>query len=341
MTCILLAGAGSVGGRAARQLAETEGTERVLLADVDTARVEAVQTAVGDVVEPIGWSVDDPLPDGVDVLACALPPGPDRRAVERALEARVPSATSGDHHASLLALLDLDDAARERGVTVAVGCGLAPGLADVMARHAADALDTVVEVHVARFGVAGPACERSLHRARRGPAREWRDGAWREVARRARDELVWFPDPVGARECSSVELGLALLVRAFPDAARITYRAAEPPGRFAAGLERRRGGDPDWGATRVEVWGHRGQALETTVYGVIERTATATGTVLALVAAQLAGASTPRVTIDRPGVRGLAELVEPRRLLIELAARGVKIAAFEGTANADDTSRAS
>ena len=36
-------------------------------------------------------------------------------------------------------------AAREAGVTLAAGCGLAPGLADVLARHAAGAVESVDE----------------------------------------------------------------------------------------------------------------------------------------------------------------------------------------------------
>ena len=50
----------------------------------------------------------------------------------------------------------------------------------------------------------------------------------------------------------------------------------------------RRGLDEGWGSTRVEVWGWRGQARESMVYGLIDRTAIAAGTVLAVTAARLA-----------------------------------------------------
>jgi hypothetical protein len=50
--------------------------------------------------------------------------------------------------------------------------------------------------------------------------------------------------------------------------------------------------------------------------------------VLAVAAARLAGALTPK--IDLPGVHGLGALVDPAPFLAELAQRGVRAAAFEG-----------
>jgi hypothetical protein len=76
------------------------------------------------------------------------------------------------------------------------------------------------------------------------------------------------------------------------------------------------------------VWGRRSGTFDTVVYGVVERTAVAAGTVLAVVAARLAGALEPRVS--NPGIHGLAALTEPVPLLSELAQRGVRAAAFEG-----------
>jgi hypothetical protein len=70
------------------------------------------------------------------------------------------------------------------------------------------------------------------------------------------------------------------------------------------------------------------------VYGVIDRTAIAGGTVLALTAARVAGAAPGLAARSGPvvGVHGLAALVEPVPFLAELARRGVKAAVFEGVA---------
>jgi hypothetical protein len=61
---------------------------------------------------------------------------------------------------------------------------------------------------------------------------------------------------------------------------------------------------------------------------VVDRTAVAAGTVLAVVTARLAGVIGP--VVKQPGVQGLGVLVEPIPFLAELAQRGVRSAVFEG-----------
>jgi hypothetical protein len=330
LATILLDGAGAVGVRAARQLVDTPGVDSLLVSARGSSRAEEVADALGDRAQPIELRPDDPLPDGVDAVASAVPAALVVARAQRALDAGVPFASSVDDVDATTALLELDQPARRAGVIVAPGCGLAPGLADVLSRHAADALDSVDEIYVARAGAAGPASVATVRRARRETPVEWRDGNWHEE-RRSDPELVWFPDPIGARECEPVAMGVGLLVRAFPGVRRVTVRLAEPLTRRLA-WPSRRGLDEGWGSTRVEVWGWRGQARESMVYGVIDRTAVAAGTVLAMTAARLAGVAPGLGARDGPagGVHGLAALVEPVPFLAELARRGVKAAVFEG-----------
>ncbi len=332
MTTALLVGLGAVGGRAARQLLETPGIDRVLVTDRRAENVGALQSVMN--VEPVEWVPPHPPPSGVGVIAVAVPDDEDLAIARCAVEHGVPFASAADDHDAITALLGLDAAARAAGVTLAGGCGLAPGLADVLACHAAGALDAVEEVDVARAGVAGPASATVVRRARGEKAAEWRDGSW-QSARAAGPELVWFPDPIGARDCELAAGGLDLLVKAMPELVSATFRLAEPPARGMGERwnERitRRSGPEGWGATRVEVHGLRGSARESIVYGVVERTAVAAGTVLALVAAHLSGA----LELGPPapaGVHGAAELVDPVRFLAELNRRGVMAAVFEGVA---------
>jgi hypothetical protein len=333
LTTILLVGVGAVGARAARQLVDTGGVERVLLADVDTERLALVARALGHRADAITYVPGSPLPDGVSAVASALPPGPDVAVAQRALATGVPYASSTDDSEAIAAVVSLDADARRAGVVAAPGCGLAPGLADVLARHAADALTRIDEVHIARSGVAGPASRATLRRARRDRPAEWRDGAWQRE-RRGGPELVWFPDPIGARECETVAAGTALTVAAFPELEQATTRVDEPPGRSLVAAMTRRVDEDGWGAVRVEIWGWRGQAREAIVYGVIERTAVAAGTVLALTAGRLAGVLTGLSLRagHESGVQGLGALFDPPPFLAELARRGVKAAAFEGVA---------
>jgi len=323
VTTALLVGAGAVGVRAGRQLVDTPGLERLLVADRHAERAAELAEALGGSAVPYG-----PLPTGTDVVALAIPGDPAVPYAHRAAVARVPVAAVSDDPTGLTGLLALDPLARDQGVLVVVGCALAPGLSDVLARHAADALDAADEVHVARVGAAGEACAATVRRARRERPVEWSDGRPR-TARRLGPELVWFPDPVGARECVSVA-GVETIPQAVPTVTRATLRAADvpPPRRRRLGPPRPR---DDWGAARVEVWGWRASARDAVVYGVIERPGVAAGTVLAVAAAKIAGLL-PAVELRTPGpgARALGAVVEPAPFLAELARRGVKAAAFEG-----------
>jgi hypothetical protein len=327
VTTALVVGLGAVGTRAARQLIDTPGIDRLLLADRDDEQLTEVADAFGRDAQAVDFAPGDPIPDGVDVVVTALPTGVDHPVVTAAIAAGVPVASSEEEHDALDQLRVLDPNARSAGIAVAIGCGLAPGLVDALARHAASMFESVDEIRVARTGWAGPASVNTVRHERRVPVRTWHDGTWREDHPHG-DSLVWFPEPIGARDCRTVTAGTALLVDAFPDVARISVQLGEPPKR--ARLRRRFGDEGEWGAARVEVWGRRDGTFDCTVYGVVERTAVAAGAVLAVVAARLGGALQPR--IDRPGVHGLGALIEPVPFLAELAQRGVRAAAFEGVA---------
>ncbi|HEX4776384.1 MAG TPA: hypothetical protein VFW74_06405 [Acidimicrobiia bacterium] len=331
MTTLLLVGLGAVGTRAARQLVDTPAVSRLLVTDHKEERAEMVADALGDRVEALDWSPDEPLPESVGAVACAVGGDVDPRVADRALEAGVPFASSADDTRLLHDLLARDRDARTRGVAIAVGCGLAPGLSDVLARHAGDALDSVDEVHVARAGAAGPASAATVRHARHEHALEWHDGRLLESRRRVGAELVWFPDPIGALECTLVANGVELLASSFTGLSHVTVRYAEPPEQRPV-LRWLRPPVPGsgWGAARVEVWGSRGRARESIVYGVIEQTSTAAGSVLAVTVAGLAGALDVLPTPAPVGAHGLAALTAPVPFLAELAARGVRAAVFEG-----------
>jgi hypothetical protein len=330
VSAVLVAGLGDVGVRTARQLLDTPGIDRVLVAARTQARAREVASALQDGAEPFVLAPHDPLPSDIDAIASAVPRGDDAALARRAVAAGIPFASSGDNEASLRALLALDADARASGARVVVGCGLAPGLSDVLARHAVGVLDAVDELHVARWGVAGPSSATEARRAQREPAQEWRDGALVHDKHRGA-ELIWFPDPVGARECELVATGVELLVAANPGAGRITMRLGVPPLRRFPPPARR---DPgaQWGAVRAEAWGWRGNARASVVYGVIERAGVAAGTVLGVTTAWLAGRLPDVAEIPEPGAVPLGSVVKPVPFLAELAHRGVKAATFEGVA---------
>ena len=155
---------------------------------------------------------------------------------------------------------------------------------------------------------------------------EWRHG--RMVAARPMGaQQVWFPEPVGAVECALTAFGAAATAAAV-GAHQVTVRFGPPPGNRRRWFPFGRRASI-WGATRVEVWGWVGSERKVVVYGVVDRTAVAAGTVLGVTGAALAGAL-PGVLLPGAGLRSLGAAVEPEAFLAELAHRGVKAATFEG-----------
>lgn len=317
-------GAGAVGSRAARQLASSAEVARIVVCDRVADRAEALAASLGRGAEVgvAGQAV------GADVVIVAAPGT--ASAVEEVLDRGVPVVSVPDDIAEIQALLRLDRLARDRGTTLVVGAGMAPGLTCVLARWASQRWDTVEEVHVAKAGTGGPACARQHHRALSEEAIDWRDGTW--VRRRGGSgrELCWFPDPVRGLDCYRAGLGDALLlVPAFDGVTRVTARmAASRRDRFSAPLPMLRQPHPEGevGAVRVEVRGWRDGRRQVAVLGAIDRPAVAAGAVAAVSAVW---ARTGRLA--RSGAGGLAELVtDPAEFLTELSRRGVRAAVFEG-----------
>lgn len=326
MSSVLLVGTGQVGVRAARQLVDTPGLARVWIASRQRSRASELADGMGEraAVHDAGRGRSPELPAGVDAVAVATAAPEAYRWVRAAVAVGVPVAAIVDDGFG-----ELDATATDRGAPVVTGCGLGPGLTEVLARHAADTFDVVDEVHVARVGAAGRACVEAVTAARRETPGEWRDGSWR-TDRAFGPELLWFPEPMGARECQLVRTGIAACVATVPTVRHATARLAAAPtvGRLRRGLGR----DPKdqgWGAVRVEVSGWRDGTAGSIVYGVVDRTAVVAGVVLGVAAASLAGGLDAGV-VAPVGVRTLGEVTEPVPFLTELGRRGVKAAAFEG-----------
>lgn len=322
---VAVIGLGAVGTRAARQLASTDEVDEVVLCDVDPARVEEVTSALG----PKGRADDgaaDALPDA-DVVLLATPCGTQLAAARVRVAQGMPVVCTSDQVDEVRALLDLGAEAEARGTTVAVGATFSPGLTCLLARLAADKLDQVDEIHVARLGTGGPACARQHHGSLGGVALDWRDGGWQRRAAGSGRELSWFPDPIGAADCYRAALPDALLlVPAFPGVGRVTARlAATRRDRLTARLPMLRPPHPEGGlgAIRVEVRGKGPEGIAVEILGAMDRPGIAGGAVAALTAVEL-GAGRARMA----GAGGLASVVDAKPFLAELHRRGVKAATF-------------
>jgi len=140
-------GGGLVGGFIARTLAVQDGAA-VSLVDRDrealTAAAAAAPVAIrsGDLSQPgaVGKVVDD-----ADVVVGALPGHLGYRALEQIIAAGKPVVDISFFGEDARAL---DEAARQRGVTAVVDCGVMPGLGGMLAAHLATRLDEALELRI-------------------------------------------------------------------------------------------------------------------------------------------------------------------------------------------------
>lgn len=322
-----IVGSGAVGARCARQLLSTEGVHQVVLRDENSDHLQLLSASLGDGATVDVGDFTDPL--DVDVVILAGPAGVHGAQAQVFVGRDQPVVSTSDDIADVRALLDLDHEARERGISVAVGAGFAPGLTCILAAHAASRFDSVEEIHVAKVGTGGPACARQHHRVLGRMALDWRNGGWVQRSPGSGRELCWFPDPIGAQDCYRAGLADALvLVPANPGVQRVTSRmGATRRDRLTARLPMLWPTHPEGGpgAIRVEVRGRRGPGRDIVVLGAMDRPAVAAGAVAAVSAIYAANGQ-----LRRAGAAGLGELVEPVPFLTELARRGVRAAAFHG-----------
>jgi hypothetical protein len=305
---IAIFGLGSVGSQAARQLAGTDGLRAV------DKRVSA-------------RDITYELEPG-DIAILATPCGTHVDLARAAIECGAHVVSVSDATAEVEALLELDSEARAHESTVIVGAGFAPGLSCVLARHGVSKLDTIDGISVSKHGTGGPACARQHHRASKQSAYDWVDGEFITRPSASGRDLVWFPAPVGAKDCYRASLPSPILLRRmFPEAQRITSRVSGTRrDRLTARLPMLRPphADGGLGGIRVEIRGTRDGVYSTVVFGVAAAPSAATSLVASVAAAQIVAGECI------PGSRGLAEQGDPRPWLEAFRAGGIKIETFSG-----------
>ncbi len=330
---VAIVGCGTVGARAARQLLSVGGVSHLLLFDENPETAAQVagmlgrraHTGAGDVREhltSIGAVLIATPPDQFELTAACISEG-------------VAVVSTSDSVADVEQLLGLDTIARMAGVELILGAGFAPGLTDVLAAHAAGWFEVVHEVHVSKFGTAGPACARQHHSALSDESNDFRDGTWLHRPGGSGRELVWFPDPIGGADCYRGALPDALLMhRLFPEADRLSGRvAATRRDRLTSRLPmmRKPHAEAGAGAVRVEVRGRIQGEVTSVVLACMDRPSVAAGAVAAVTVGAVLTGSPRRAALSGGGCYSVGEFVDPAPFLRDLAARGVRCARFEGT----------
>lgn len=215
-------------GRAvAYDLARSEGVDGITLADADAGRAEEARAiAASGKVGTALLDVDDgdavaAAMEGHDVAVSCVPYRFNLELSKAAIEAGTHMCDLGGNNDVVRRQLCLDAKARRAEVTVIPDCGLAPGMATVLAADALRRMDRVAEIHIRVGGLplepSGPLDYMLLFNPA-GLVNEYREapvvirsGEVRLAEPLGELEAIEFPEPFGRLEAFNTSGGTSTL----------------------------------------------------------------------------------------------------------------------------------
>ena len=363
----LVLGAGRMGQAVAYDLARQPGTASVVIADTDAeslrrarraAASPRVRTARADAARPASVL---PLLTAADTAGSAVPYRLTLGLARAAVAAGTHFCDLGGNDAIVRQELALDRAARARGITIVPDCGLAPGMASVVAAEGLRRFGRAESVHIRVGGLPlhpKPPMNYQLVFSVQGlineyvePCRALRGGRITTLPPMREVEALDFPRPFGRLEAFTTSGGASTLPDTYRGRIRtLDYKTirypghaaqfrllmdlglAHPPHRqvLADCLERALPPPgPDAVLVRVTVTGRRGGRRRTLVLQAVEygnRRFTAMMRTTAFPAAIIAG-MLARGEIVAPGAVPQERCVPPARFMAELGRRGIRFRA--------------
>ncbi len=363
---LLLGATGVIGSRAAAELARSPQVGELVLtgrnesklrrlAEGFDRRSNRLRTAVLDLTH-----VRDSNPfQGFDVVAsCA---GPSYRtefaAAKTAVLAGTPYVSLCDEHLPYERARALTEDAAAKGCTIVAGCGLSPGLTNILVARACDDLDEVEEIDIAlaRSSAEPSGAASALHLLYELSTDAPAISDFQLDAERSGSapKLVYFPEPVGwietfrsghpetvtlaeSHQLRSMTFRIGLTEKAAMDAARAfaatglgrrdRYRRlfVDVSGPVRPLLQRIPPRGPTWTGARVDVRGSKAGRSATVTLGIVDRLLNLA--VLPLTHAALALGSG---SIRKPGVHPPEEVFDHNTMLAELYERGLRVATLE------------
>jgi lysine 6-dehydrogenase len=243
----LVLGAGAMGRAVALDLARSEGVGEVSLADNDTTRLgEAVSFVGSPIVRGMVLDVGDhdavvEAMGGHDVAISCVPYRFNHALATAAIEAGCSLCDLGGNTDIVRKQLVLDPKARTAGVTVVPDCGLAPGMATILAADALARLDRVEELHIRVGGLPvdpQPPLDYMVLFSPAGLVNEYKeravviqDGKVRTVESLEDVEEIEFPEPFGMLEAFNTSGGTSTLPQTMLGKVRnLDYKTVRYPG---------------------------------------------------------------------------------------------------------------
>lgn len=150
---VLVIGSGQMGKGAAYDLVKQDSIEQIVLADIDMKSAEALAKEVGDkaVAKKVDAKNRGQLVKAfseVDSVISAVSYTVNVLHTEVAIETGTHMCDLGGGWAIVEKQLEMNDQARDAGVTVVPDCGLAPGMVSVLVREGIEYLDRVESVKI-------------------------------------------------------------------------------------------------------------------------------------------------------------------------------------------------
>jgi len=225
MKILVLGGAGPMGTVTVRDLAESPDVSKVIVGDVSIERANQLKNLVGSEkvsVRRVDVSNRAGLVEAMkeaNAVANATPYHLNIQTMKAAMKAGKSLTDLGGVYYTTLKQLELNEEAKEAGITVVIGCGLAPGITDILAKYGADKLDAVDEVHI-KYGEVNltPAKYKwsfrtVLEEYTTGPV-AYQNGEYKKLPPFSGKQIVKFPQPIGERTCCyGLYSGVATLPR--------------------------------------------------------------------------------------------------------------------------------
>lgn len=245
----LVLGAGYQGFAAALDLARAPDVEEVVIADVDGHRARRAAERLSSARAAVRAEVLDAANEprlaeklrGYDVVISAVPYFLNLSLTRAAIDAGVSFCDLGGNTDLVREQESLDERARDADVTIVPDCGLAPGMANVLAAAGIGRLDRADEVHIRVGGLPlrpRPPLDYMMVFSMYGLLNEYlghatvlRGGKRVEVETLSEEEALTFPKPVGKCEAFVTLGGTSTMPWTFEGKVKtLDYKTVRYPG---------------------------------------------------------------------------------------------------------------
>ena len=295
------------------RLVTTYGSDRFLARDVTAGDPDSVRTAM----------------EGADVVLSAVGPAYQWESdlVTAAIATGTDYVSLADDLSATEETVALDEGAKKTGATIVSGCGMSPGLTNLLIAFASEEIrpdEVAIAIAASSADESGPATALHFLKMLDDPAPALSDGADEVVAGCSAPRLVYFPEPIGWVETFRTgHPEIATIPRTYPDLRTLSFRigltekaamdvvrASLATGLLGSESRRRtwlRLSEPlrpalesipprgaPWTGIRVDVRGTDGASMRTVSLAGVDRIANLAAIPL-VVAARLVGAADPGV----------------------------------------------